>query len=244
MRRIIYFAILLIIFFTACTLPNMVLEESFKTNATEYTVEGRTGWTKKKPMTFGNYQATSVKRGWTSTYNIPFIVKFQGSKHKISFDMFDGHTQNANTYALGKITSRELPILNGLFNIPLEYESYFAGVIQYNQNESYNFAIPLPFEVTFQRTEPGIMELGETVYEIHKVNQLEGQMKFQYNELVGYEIRKKGQPVAAVQKVNKDKIWISNTISKKEKFILANLCGAIMLMQNLEEEINAIETDN
>jgi len=242
MKQITYFSLLLIIFFAACTLPNMILEESFKETATEYIVEGRTGWTKKKPMTFGNYQATGVKRGWTSTYNIPFVVNFQGSKHKISFDMSDGYTQNASTYALGKITSHEIPILNGLITFPLKYENYFAGVIQYNEEESYHFAIPLPFSTTFEPIDPGIMELGETFYEIYKINQLEGQMKFRLNELVGYEIRKEGQPIAAVQKVNKDKIWISNAVSKKEKFLLANLCGAIMLMKNLDDEINAIET--
>lgn len=242
MSRIIYLTIFLITFFTACTLPNMVLEDSFKNAATEYTVEGRTGWTKKKPMTFGNYQATSVKRGWTSTYNIPFIVRLQGAKHKISFDMSDGQTQNATTFALGKIASKELSILNGLLNIPLKYENYFAGVIHYNEIEAYHFAIPLPFEIAFQPTDPGVLEIENEYYEIYKINQLEGQIKFQFNELVGYEIRKEGQPVAAIQKVNKDKIWISNKVTNKERFILANLCGAIMLMKNLDDEMNAVES--
>lgn len=237
----LFFLILLV--FSSCKLPDMVLQDSFKSSATEYLVKGRTGWTKKKPMSFGPYLATSVKRGWTSTYNIPFVVKFQGSKHKISFDMSKGTTYQASTYALGKIKSRELPILGGLMRIPLKYESYFAGAIQLSKDEIYHFAIPLPFENTFDGEEVGVLELENETFEIFKIRQLEGQMKFKYNELSGFEIRKDGVPVAAVQKINKDKIWISQTVTEKEQFLLANLCGAILLMKNLEDEILNIENN-
>lgn len=239
--KIFFFLALLI--FSSCKLPDMVLQDSFKSSATEYLVKGRTGWTKKKPMTFGPYLATSVKRGWTSTYNIPFVVKFQGSKHKISFDMSKGDAYQATTYALSKIKSRELPILDDLMRISLKYESYFAGAIQLSQNEIYHFVIPLPFENTFDGKETGILELENETFEIFKIRQLEGQMKFKYNELSGFEIRKDGVSVAAVQKVNKDKIWISGTVTEKEQFLLANLCGAILLMKNLEDEIYDIENN-
>jgi len=241
--KIISTAACIALLLTSCALPDMTLEPDFKASASEYKVSGRLGWTSDKPLTFGPYAGSAVKRGWTSTYNIPVLARFQGSKHKVSFDLKNDQGHTASTYAKGRITSRELRFFDGWVTAPLKYDSHFAGIISLGENENYKFMVPMPFETTWSPTDPGSLELPEKQFTIHKINQLEGQMASRFNELSGFEVRLEGMPVAAVQKINADKIWITNTLPEKDRFVLANLCSALILMKDLEEEIFRIENE-
>lgn len=51
---------------------------------------------------------------------------------------------------------------------------------------------------------------------------------------IGFEIlNKKNQPVAALSTINKGQVYFNN-VTLKEKFLLANICAAILLRENIE----------
>jgi len=107
---------------SSCALPDMALQPEFKSSSSEYKVSGRWGWTSDAPLTFGPFEGSAVKRGWTSSYNIPVLLQFQGSKHKLSFDLKDDQGHAASTFAKGRITSEEIRLFGGWLDIPVKYE--------------------------------------------------------------------------------------------------------------------------
>lgn len=63
--------------------PAMMINDTLVNDAQVLPVEGRQGWMIKQQLSFGPYQSEEVKRGWTFSYDIPFLLRFQGAKEKL-----------------------------------------------------------------------------------------------------------------------------------------------------------------
>lgn len=58
-------------------------------NSSVYKARGKNGWQINQVISFGEYKTGKIKRGWTFSYDIPFILSFKGAKEKMDFQQLD-----------------------------------------------------------------------------------------------------------------------------------------------------------
>jgi predicted small lipoprotein YifL len=235
-------AVLMALLFTACVQP-LYLPADFKQTATAFEVKGKQGWMINQRMSFAEFQTGKVKRGWTSTYSIPFLIAFEGGKEKIAFTITNQEGAVAEVMALSKIKSQELKLFSDFFSIPLKYENTFAGTI-FSPADTvgwWNFALLNPDEGWGKERQTIGFALNNTgqKLDIKPVNQLETKKgpSPRSPENYGFEFWLEGRMVGAVSVVRDGMVWLSNDIAPNQRLLLAALASSIMLRNNLTEEV-------
>lgn len=233
-------AVFLMVLLGACADYNIKIDQDMRAEAQMMPVKGRQGLRINQKVSFGEFYTSRVRRGWTTKYNIPFILRFQGAEEKLSFSQFDAQGNEAIVSAIGKFRSTELPFLGGYFGIPLNYKNYFAGNIYLPKTEqTFDFVVYNP-EVNFKLLPTaGFLKSPEFEVEVQGVTQLDDRKVWNIDNL-GFEYRAEGRSVGAVQIFNNGKVWIRKGLPEEQKLVLAALSTALMIRNNeLSEPISA-----
>jgi hypothetical protein len=69
--------------------PEVALDPSLTEPAMR--VKGRNGFLIGQVIQYGEYRTEPVRRGWTQSYDVPFFVRFQGAKEKLSYTQIEPH---------------------------------------------------------------------------------------------------------------------------------------------------------
>ncbi len=223
------------VFSIGCS-PAMMVNDSLKNEAQTYEVQGRQGWMVHQKLSFGPYQSEKVKRGWTFSYDIPFLVQFQGAKEKLQFQINEGNHW-AEVYCLGKATVQDLPMLGEMFEVSLKDKEVFSGVIitdnaakpwQFLVQKNYN-KLPANDFVGFMQQENKRIDIREIQHTDRGTNT--------WGEPLGYEFTENEIVIGAVETLNKGKVIIKNNIPDDMKLLVASASAALLLRSNLQETI-------
>lgn len=229
-----------LIFFTvsSCTTPNIVVDQKLLQENEAMAVKGRQGWQINQVINFGDYSTSKVKRGWTSTYNIPFVVHFEGAKEKLHFTQYGANEQSADVFCISQFTNHNLPLLGDFFNIPLEYEDYFAGTIyQASPTNNWDFIIYTPDGGTIKNTTAGFIKNDDSYIEIRGVRTMEKQKYLLKLDVYGYEFFLDGVSIGAVQTVNNGRVWIDKTQPDSIKLAIAAVATGVILRHDPKESV-------
>ena len=229
----------LALLFSACS-TGMMVDDSLQSGSDAYSVKGRQGWMLNQHLSFGSYQSGKVRRGWTQSYDIPFIVRFQGAKEKLNFE-FDDPAAGLKSFVfcLGKITRQELPVLNDLFRIPLKNEDVFtASIYLPGSGEHWDLVVYDPNKSNLGDVSSGFLQHdGDTSIRLREVRRTDKGSK-NFSELVlGYEFVQNGQVIGAVETLNKGRVWLRQGLSGKTRFVLANAAAALLLKSDIGEQL-------
>ncbi len=219
----------------ACKTAEIAIDPALKAEAMP--VKGRNGWQIGQVISYGGFTTDKVRRGWTKGYDIPFIVRFQGAKEKLSFTQFGPSDVQAEVACISKFKSTEIQLVNDFFGIPLEYQNYFAGNIALDEGRSaWDFIIHNP-NGDFLREEAsaGFAKNGSHRIDIKAIRGLEGQPDWLKELTVyGHEFRLDGKVVGAVSTMNKGKVWIDQNLDAETKTVVAAIATGLLLRTDVE----------
>jgi hypothetical protein len=215
----------------------MYVAPTLKNDSETFSVKGRQGFQIGRRLSFGEYATGKVKQGWVKGYDIPFFVRFQGMKEKLSFHQFDESGQMAEVYSVGKFRSTELPLLKNYFNIILKEKNQFAGTVILNGGQDvWEFLLYNPDGESFRSTKAGFVQNNHEVIEVKGVTQLENGSNLS-SKFLGYEFIHHEKTIGAVETINNGKVWLKNDLPDELKLVLASLSSSLLLRTSLEERI-------
>ncbi|HBL75442.1 MAG: hypothetical protein A2W90_03830 [Bacteroidetes bacterium GWF2_42_66] len=228
---------LFLIAVAGCKTPQMYVAPELKNDSQLLPVKGRLGFHIKRSLSFGEYSTSKVKQGWVKGYDIPFFVRFQGMKEKLSFQQFGKPGQVAEVYSVGKFRSTELPVLKDHFNIILKEKNHFAGTVIMNEGQDvWEFLLYNPDGEAFRSRKAGFAQKNNEVIEIKGVNNLEYGNNLS-SKFLGYEFIYNRQTVGAVEIIDNGKIWLKTDLHDDLKLVVASLSSSLLLRTSLEEKI-------
>lgn len=243
------------------TASKMGLSPDLNSDAAVYAVSGRNGVMIKQRLSFGPYTTPFVKRSWINTRNDVYgastgtpggpdyrniiSAEHMRKKQTVSFALSDGAEQ-ATAYCVTRFNADGLQIglyKNSVLNTGvqvwnwLQTENLFYVQVYTNADEK-------PWELVLDnraaqgasKKYTGVFAKSENeYYTIRPSTQIEqgGQVRQMPFGSVGFEILdSQGRPVAAVSRMEKGTVYLGN-LSQKEKLLLATLCTALLLQENI-----------
>ncbi|MCF0061152.1 hypothetical protein MUK70_18090 [Dyadobacter chenwenxiniae] len=227
----------------SCRTAELAVDNDLKNESEIYSVKGRQGSQIGQVISFGNFKTSKVQRGWTSGYSIPFIVKFNGAKEKLSFQQLDLNGKTADVTLVSRFRETEYQPLQDHFSVSLKYKNYFAGAIKpLDSDEAWEFVVHnvdgSSRSLNKNRT-AGFVRSRHTRIDIAGIRELEGSSSFlTQNDVYGYEFQLEGKIIGAVSTINNGKVWLKKGLSDEIKLILASVSSGLMLRSPVEE--NAI----
>ncbi|KAA6430337.1 hypothetical protein FEM33_25350 [Dyadobacter flavalbus] len=203
-------------------------------------MKGRQGFQIGQTLSFGEYKTSKVKRGWTFSYAIPFIVKFQGAKEKLSFQQFGTNNKAADVALVSRFKETEFEPIKDYFSVALKYKNYFAGSIKLNSDEnSWDFIVHnvdgTSRSIKNNQT-IGFVRNRQTQIDIIGIRELEGSSALiTQGDVYGYEFQMDGKVIGAVSVINNGKVWIRENLDGDLKLVLASISSGLMLRNSVEE---------
>lgn len=219
----------------ACRTPEVAVDPHL--NADAMPVKGRNGFQIGQVIRYGDYTTDKVRRGWTKGYDIPFLVRFQGAKEKLSFTQFGPEGAQAEVACISKFKNTEIQLVRDFFGVPLEYKNYFAGDIALgNGREHWDFILHNPNgDFLREKLSAGFAQNGTQRIEIEAIRGLKGQPGWMRELTVyGHEFRIDGKTVGAVSTVNKGKVWIDESLDADTRLVLAAMATGLLLRTDVE----------
>lgn len=200
-------------------------------------VKGRQGKQIGQIIRYGEFTTDKVRRGWTKAYDLPFILRFQGAKEKISFTQFSPGGQEAAVACVSKFNAIELPLIKDYFSVPLNHKNFFAGTIVFNGGTAYwDFILYNP-DGDFLRKQvtTGFIRSGSKLISIQPIRGLDGQPQWARSMTVnGHEFWIDDQVVGAVSLVNNGKVWMDPSLKDEQKSVIAAVATGLLLRTDVE----------
>ena len=207
-------------------------------NAQPMPVKGRNGLQIGQVIRYGEYKTDKVRRGWTKSYDVPFVVRFRGAKEKLSFTQFGPAGQSAEVACVSKFKSTELMTVRDYFSVPLDIDNFFAGNISFGENRpNWDFIVYNPNgDFLRDQASAGYVQNGSQRIDIQAIRGLKGQPGW-LKELTiyGHEFRIGGEVVAAVSTVNKGTVWMDDRLDAETKTVIAAVATGLLLRRDVEE---------
>jgi hypothetical protein len=248
----------------SCGTAKLAVSDDLKASHDQYTVKGKDGIMIKQKLSFGEYKTTKVKRSWTKgnsgrtgfgfgdpmrgDYVNVISTEYINKKQTVNFNLTDGKL-NSDVFCVSRFNSKDLQIgarQNSLFNIALDlfgdgYASNSTYYVQiYTPGDEKPWQLLLDNEAAQFQSRDYIGYLAKTpgeYYTIHPATKMEvnGRVGNTFAGSVGFEIRdRQGKTLAAVSSMNKGIVFMSK-VSPEERFLLANVCAALLLQQHIDD---------
>jgi hypothetical protein len=234
------FAGTLSFFLFSCRTAEVAVNNDLKNETEIYQVKGRQGFQVGQTISFGDFKTSKVKRGWTFGYSVPFIVRFNGAREKISFQQFGPGNSSADVALVSRFKETEYEPLKDYFSISLKYKNYFAGTLKVaGKEESWDFIVHNVDGASRslnKNTTVGLLRSGKEQITITGIRELEGASSFiTQNDVYGYEFRSGETVIGAVSTINNGKVWFKKGLDANLKLVLAGVSSGLMLRNNVEE---------
>lgn len=257
------YLIVLSLALASCGTAKMAVSDNLQADNDAYTVKGRDGVLIKQKLSFGEYSTSLVKRSWTrdrsqrfalqGTGSNPFeksdliAMKYTDRNQTLHFSMQDdGHT--SQVFCASQFNSTDLQLgnrPNSLLNIGIDLAGITGRASSIYYVQVYNGGGGVPWELMLDnnksqakaREYTGVFLRNEKeYYTIKPVTRIEqkGRVREMPFGSIGYEIfNARGEAVAAVSMMDHGTV-ILKKVDREERFLLANLCAALLLQQQIE----------
>ncbi len=203
-------------------------------------VKGRQGLQIGQVIRYGEFKTDKVRRGWTKSYDVPFVVRFRGAKEKMSFTQFGPDGQQAEVACISKFKSTEIMTVRDYFSVPIDIDNFFAGNITFGEERpNWDFILYNPNgDFLREQASAGYAQNGTKRIDIQAIRGLKGQSGWLKEVTVaGHEFRYEGKVVGAVSTINNGKVWIDETLDAETKTVIAAVATGLLLRRDVEEAV-------
>lgn len=237
---VLFFALGAALFFAGCSM-HMSLNDALRSGSTIYPVKGRQGWLLNQHLSFGPYRSGKVHRGWTESYDIPLVVRFQGAKEKLRFELSDTTAQlRSEVFCVGEVKRNELPVLNDIFRIPLkDVDVFTASVYLPVRRVHWDLALYDSNKMDFGDVSSGVLQndAGQSI-QLREVRRTEKGHSNWGGQPLGYEFVQDDAVIGAVEMLNNGRVLLKNEVPAELRFVLANTAAVLLLKTNLGHQLN------
>jgi hypothetical protein len=256
----LFIAVLVAMVFIGCSTPKIALDgEGFR----EMPVKGRNGFLIKQKLAIGEFTTSSVKRSWTRGsssrsglsignptdpyYENIISMEYTKRKQTVNFTIADASKNNSEVRCVTKFSSDELIVgnnPNSLLNIGIDLlrgitssNTFYAQIFINGQSKPWQLLLDNIAMQDKPGKYTGVVALDkENYYSLVPVNKMldkNGQPRKILFGSIGLELRNKmDKTVATVSFIDNGKVYM-NTTDKNEEFLLANICAALLLQQEI-----------
>jgi hypothetical protein len=239
MSRSACFCLAILPLLSACQLARMQVSSDLA--AVQPLTVDRSFWRKPHdPLSFGSWHTTLIDVGWGKfrSHRVPVTVF---SKTALDFQSFqrpyrvDVETNDdvisAECVARAEaVAYKDWSLDSGaLQGIPPLHCSYYGGA----EGEMELFEMP-----TIAGSQEGTIEFGETRWHVQSVNRIEGGRG--PGNTVGYEIRSGPEVIAAVEIMNRGRVWMSPALTSLEQDRVATVAMALLIYEAPQAELENI----
>lgn len=256
---------LVIAVITGCTTTQPALSIADTASLESFPVKGRQGLLINQQLSFGDYQTSRVKRSWTrggntrigipmgNVYDIKYpdliSMEYINRDQAFYFQIQDVHGNHSDVYSVSQFASKDLRIgdnPNSIINIledifgmnDFSADLFYLQLFLNDENRPWQLILDNHAAQMFADRYRGVFALDqENFYTLEPITKVMGKNgpKDLVMGSIGYEIlNRKNEPVAAVSLVNGGNVYF-NTSDTKERFLLANLCAALLLQEDIAE---------
>lgn len=259
--RKLYLLLVSLVAIAACTPMKPALSV---TETSAFPVKGRQGLLIRQKLNFGDYETSVVKRSWTRSGNTrvdlisgrvhnpsyPNLIAldYVNSDQSYYFTMKDFFGNIADVYAVSAFHSEDLQIgdnpnsvvniLEDIFgNSGYSENLFYLQVFLNSETDPWQLVLDNDAAQLFAGDYTGFFALdNNNFYTLKPITHIAGKKGPQ--EIfgsVGYEIfDSKGKSVAAVSLVDNGEVYF-HTKDPSERFLLSNLCAALLLQEDVSE---------
>jgi len=237
MLRFLCFCLAILPLLSACQLARMQVSRDLA-DVQPYTVD-RAFWRKPNdPLSFGSWRTTRIRVGWGEFRSHPVAV----GKSAIDFQSFQ------EPYRLDVVAS------DGVISAECVERAEAVGYKDWSLDSGALQGIP-PLHCSYFGAAEGEMELLEmptiagsqegnirfdvaTRWHLQSVNRIEGGRG--PGGIVGYEIRRDQEVIAAVQLINEWRVWMSPELTSLEQDRVASVVMALLVYESPQDKIESI----
>lgn len=223
---------------TACSVPHMAVDNQLQSASAPMAVKGRNGWLINQKLAFGEYRTGKVNRSWTKAYDIPFIIRFSGAKERLSYTITDGSGNEAETFAMAKLSQKDLPLFNKLFEVNLDWKDVFSGTVALEQGRKhYDFVVANLNQNNWFREAAGFIRYQDGEIDIQPVKNLDNGQRMLAQQAPGFQFVYRGETIGAVETLNEGRIWIKDGLPADLRLALASVSAALLLRSELQDKV-------
>ncbi|MEK6479708.1 hypothetical protein WJR50_19350 [Catalinimonas sp. 4WD22] len=246
MKTINWLFLSFILYITACTTPQMLLQEPLASEAAPMPVKGRQGWLINQKLSFGNYQTDKVQRGWTFSYGIDlFLTELQGAQQKFSFTLEDekgqrytvmsAHQLSGVVIPVDRFTPKAKPAVHELLSFTVQTKDMMAATLyDHQQQEHWHMLMMHTDDFRKDGKYVGLLSSEATTpIQIVPVRKL-AEQKSWGGDIVGFDFQQDGHSLAAVELLNQGRVWINSALPDDMQSLLAAACATLLLQQEIE----------
>lgn len=238
-KRLLYLTLSLICLNHPASAQKLVLSPELQRN-TEMHVKGRQGWQFNQVIRFGNFSTSKVKRGWTTSYDVGFTLRFQKAQEKLSFTQLTPEGRQAEVLVVSRFQNTEYELLRGFLAYSLRYENTCAGSIipSGNRDSTWDFVVYNPEGNIEADPDCGVASdnWGNKIH-IRGIQQREGQPRWTMGANYGFEFVRDGHTVAAVSTINNGNVWMNDGLDANTRLVVAALSSALLVRHNVTETV-------
>jgi hypothetical protein len=208
------------------------------------TVSVKRSWTKGSSY----FAGWATGRPGYNDYERVIGTEYSQRKQTIRFEMTDDKGNESSFFCLSMAKEKDFMIgnnPNSLINILLDISgkgdlsenTYWTKIFINNQSRSWEMLLDNEAVQRNSKSYTGIVaQSRDNYYTIHPVYKITGKNDKVYTMpvgSVGFELRnKEGKPVAAVSVIDKGAVYL-NSADPGEKFLVSNICAAILLRESI-----------
>ena len=189
------------------------------------------------PLALGSWRTTRIDVGWSRFRNIPVPVgksalDFQSFLRPYRLDVVasDGVISAECVERAEAVSYKDWTLDSGaLQGIPLVHCAYYGAA----EGEMELLEMP-----TIAGSEEGNIEFGVTRWHVQSVNRIEGGRG--PGGICGYEIRRDNEVIAAVETVNRGRVWMSPELTTLEQDRAASVAMALLVYVSPQDETEDI----
>lgn len=197
-------------------------------------VFGRQGWQPGQILRFGPYLTEPVTRSWTLSYDIPFIVRFQGAQQKVGFRQLDAGGRWADVFLVDTLHDDELPLARDLFLTVLDETSLVGNVVL--PDGTWDLLVYAPEDSLAPRSATGFIRRDDVVIDLRQVRAYSGSA-LPPDAPLGYEFVREGRVVGAVELIGDGRVWLASALDDTTRLVLASAASSLLLRQDLREAL-------
>ncbi|HEX8561643.1 MAG TPA: hypothetical protein VF676_01570 [Flavobacterium sp.] len=263
--KAIFCSVVFAVMVWGCTPFQPALSLTDRSKVEEYPVKGRQGLLINQKLSFAGYETSKVKRSWTKGGNsripvsgglavdilYPDLISmgYSNRNQSFHFKMNDATGNASDVYAASEFESEDLQLgsnPNSLGNIledvfgKNDYAEnlFYVQIFVNNQPQPWQLALDNQAAQRDATEYTGIFALDKdhyyTLRPITKIAGKNGPADMPFGS-VGFEVlNPQGEFVAAVSLMDNGMVYFDAKYPK-ERFLLANLCAALLLQQDVSE---------
>jgi len=221
---------------SACQLARMQVSRDLA--GVEPFAVDRAYWRKPNdPLSFGSWRTPRIDVGWSRFRNIPVLIgksalDFQSflRPYRLDVEASDGVISAECVERAEAVSYKDWTLDSGaLQGLPVLHCAYYGAA----EGELELLEMP-----TIAGSEEGNIDFGVTHWHLQSVNRIEGGRG--PGGICGYEIRSDNAVIAAVETVNRGRVWMSPELSSLEQDRVASVAFALLVHLSPQAETEDI----